>query len=65
MSGRNLLILVLGLMLAYLAYRHYETKRDLQRICELIGDHTASVTNPSTPQPEIASICAGNQQEGF
>jgi hypothetical protein len=63
--GRDLLILLLGFVVAYLVYRHYATGHDLQRICELIGDHTASMPNPSTPQREIASICASHQQDSF
>jgi hypothetical protein len=63
--GRDLLILLLGVVLAYLVYRHYSTGRDLQRICELIGPHTESVTNPSTPQQEIDNICISHQPDGF
>jgi|HubBroStandDraft_4_1064222.scaffolds.fasta_scaffold798558_2 hypothetical protein len=63
--GRDLLILLLGAVLAYLIYRHYSTGRDLQRICELIGPHVATETNPSTPQQEIDNICISHQPDGF
>jgi hypothetical protein len=61
--GRDLLILLLGAVLAYLIYRHYSTGRDLQRICELIGSHDTSVTIPSSPRQEIDNICINHRAD--
>ena len=63
---RDLLIMLLGAVLAYLLYRHYSTVRDLQRVCELIGPREASITIPNSPRQEIDSICINHRAgEGF
>jgi len=58
--SRDLLILLLGAVLAYLFYRHYSTVRDLQRVCELIGPHDAGVTITSSSRQEIDNICTNH-----
>ena len=49
-------VVLLGL-LALSLYGHYETGKDLRRVCELIGRHDASYGHPLTPQEEIDTIC--------
>jgi hypothetical protein len=61
--GRDLLILLLGAVLAYLIYRHYSTGHDLQRICELVGSHDASAAIPNSPRQEIDNICINHRAE--
>ena len=50
-------------VLAVALYGHYETGRDLARICDLLGSHNAWVAHPQTDRQEIDDICIDHQQE--
>jgi hypothetical protein len=38
-------------------YGNYTTGRDLNRVCDLLGDHVVWVAHPTTPRQEIDNIC--------
>ena len=48
--------LLLGLFLLA-EHGNYTGRQDLSRVCELLGEHTASYENPTTPRQEIDTIC--------
>lgn len=62
LSDNGLIILALIGLLVIAVYGHHRTNLDLERVCDLVGDHDAPMGVPRTPRQEIDSICLSHEE---
>lgn len=59
----NLVVWILLVMLAIALYGNYQRGKKLDRVCELLGAHSASSVQPQGTREEIDTICLGREPE--
>jgi hypothetical protein len=61
--GRNPIAWLLLVLLAICEWGNYHTGHDLRELCELLGEHVASVAHPVTVRDQIDNICLRHADE--
>jgi hypothetical protein len=55
--AKNLVAWLFFLLFVFAEIGNYTEGRDLHQLCDLLGDHVASVREPHTLQKKIDNIC--------
>jgi hypothetical protein len=58
---RNPIAWILMALLAAAEYGNYQRGRELDRVCELLGQHDLAVNPPRTAKEEIDNICISRE----
>jgi hypothetical protein len=56
---------LLLIVFAIAEYGNYQRGKELDRICELTGEHDVSVPTPRTVRQEIDKICISRQPDDY
>jgi len=60
---KRIVIAIIIAIIGYLVWQVYDVRTALSEICELSGDHVASMRNPITTAQKIDTLCLSYRWE--
>jgi hypothetical protein len=56
-EDRNIIAWVVFFLFLYAEWANYENVKEIQKICDLLGEHNMWNGHPTTPRQKIDNIC--------